>query len=37
VIPATGKVANLRDNLAAGRGALPDADLQRRIAAAVAA
>jgi diketogulonate reductase-like aldo/keto reductase len=36
VIPATGKVANLRDNLAAGRGALPDADLQRRIAAAVA-
>lgn len=36
VIPATGKVANLRDNLAAGRGALPDAELQRRIAAAVA-
>lgn len=36
VIPATGKVANLRDNLAAGRGVLPDADLQRRIAAAVA-
>lgn len=36
VIPATGKVANLRDNLAAGRGALPDTDLQRRIAAAVA-
>lgn len=36
VIPATGKVANLRDNLAAGRGALPDPELQRRIAAAVA-
>ena len=36
VIPATGKVANLRDNLAAGYGALPDAELQRRIAAAVA-
>lgn len=36
VIPATGKVANLRDNLAAGRGLLPDAALQRRIAAAVA-
>ncbi|MEZ5457991.1 MAG: aldo/keto reductase [Steroidobacteraceae bacterium] len=35
VIPATGKVVNLRDNLAAGHGALPDADLQRRIAAAV--
>jgi diketogulonate reductase-like aldo/keto reductase len=37
VIPATGKVENLRDNLAAGRGPLPDADLQQRIAAAVTA
>lgn len=37
VIPATGKVANLRDNLAAGRGPLPDAALQRAIRDAVTA
>jgi diketogulonate reductase-like aldo/keto reductase len=37
VIPATGKVANLRDNLAAGRGPLPDAALQRAIREAVTA
>ena len=35
VIPATGKVANLQDNLAAGRGPLPDAELRRTIAATV--
>lgn len=35
VIPATGKVANMQDNLAAGRGPLPDAPLRRAIAAAV--
>lgn len=35
VIPATGKVANMQDNLAAGRGPLPDAPLRRVIAAAV--
>jgi len=37
VIPATGKLANLRDNLAAGRGRLPDAAQRRAIVAAVAA
>ncbi len=37
VIPATGKVAHLRDNLAAGRGPLPDAALQRAIRDAVTA
>ena len=36
VIPATGKLRNLRDNLAAGRGALPDAAQRSEIAAAVA-
>lgn len=36
VIPATGKLRNLRDNLAAGRGPLPDAAQRREIAAAVA-
>jgi diketogulonate reductase-like aldo/keto reductase len=35
VIPATGKVANLQDNLAAGRDPLPDAELRRTIAATV--
>lgn len=35
VIPATGKVTNLKDNLAAGRGPLPDAELRRTIAATV--
>ncbi|MBU3672521.1 MAG: aldo/keto reductase [Sinobacteraceae bacterium] len=35
VIPATGKMANMQDNLAAGRGALPDAQLRRTIAATV--
>ena len=35
VIPATGKVTNLQDNLAAGRGPLPDAELRRTIAATV--
>ncbi|MFM8517669.1 MAG: aldo/keto reductase [Nevskiaceae bacterium] len=35
VIPATGKVANLQDNLAAGRGRLPDEQLRRTIAATV--
>ncbi len=37
VIPATGKVKNLRDNLAGGRGRLPDAAALRNIAAAVGA
>jgi aryl-alcohol dehydrogenase-like predicted oxidoreductase len=37
VIPATGKLRNLQDNLAAGRGRLPDARLQQLIAAAVTA
>ena len=36
VIPATGKLRNLQDNLAAGRGPLPDAAQLREIAAAVA-
>jgi diketogulonate reductase-like aldo/keto reductase len=36
VIPATGKVRNLEDNLAAGRGPLPDARQCRLIAEAVA-
>lgn len=35
VIPATGKVINLQDNLAAGRGRLPDEQLRRTIAATV--
>jgi aryl-alcohol dehydrogenase-like predicted oxidoreductase len=35
VIPATGKVRNLVDNLAAGQGALPDAKQRARIIAAV--
>lgn len=34
VIPATSKVAHLRDNLGAGRGPLPDAKLRERIVAA---
>lgn len=33
-IPATSRVAHLRDNMAAGRGRLPDEDLRARIAAA---
>src|SRR5690606_16321735 len=33
VIPATGKVRHLEDNLAAGRGRLPDAKARARIAA----
>ncbi|MGD9597907.1 MAG: aldo/keto reductase [Steroidobacteraceae bacterium] len=36
VIPATGKVRNLRDNLAGGRGRLPDATALKKIAAAIA-
>lgn len=36
VIPATGKVRNLQDNLAAGRGPLPDAAQLKQIVAAVA-
>jgi diketogulonate reductase-like aldo/keto reductase len=35
-IPATSKVAHLRDNMRAGHGAMPDEALRRRIAAAVA-
>ena len=35
VIPATGKVRNLVDNLAAGQGALPDAKQRARIIDAV--
>jgi aryl-alcohol dehydrogenase-like predicted oxidoreductase len=35
VIPATGKLANALDNLAAGRGALPDAAQRERIIAAL--
>ena len=35
-IPATSKVAHLRDNMQAGRGRMPDAALRRRIADAVA-
>jgi diketogulonate reductase-like aldo/keto reductase len=35
VIPATGKVANMLDNLAAGRGRLPDAKQRALISAAV--
>jgi aryl-alcohol dehydrogenase-like predicted oxidoreductase len=37
VIPATGKVKHMQDNLAAGRGRLPDAKQRQQIAAAVAA
>lgn len=37
VIPATGKVANQRDNLAAGRGRLPDASQRMRIVEALKA
>lgn len=37
VIPATGKVRNLRDNLAGGRGRMPDARLRRAIVEAVTA
>lgn len=37
VIPATGKLRNLRDNLAAGRGRLPDERQRRAIREAVAA
>ncbi|MGE0580829.1 MAG: aldo/keto reductase [Steroidobacteraceae bacterium] len=37
VIPATGKVKNQRDNLAGGRGRLPDAAALRKIVAAVSA
>ncbi len=37
VIPATGKIRNLRDNLAGGRGRLPDAKLRKAIVEAVAA
>ncbi|MCD9030492.1 aldo/keto reductase [Luteimonas sp. Y-2-2-4F] len=33
VLPGTTKLANLEDNLGAGRGALPDADARRRIEA----
>lgn len=36
VIPASAKPANMADNMAAGRGALPDAELRERIAAALA-
>jgi aryl-alcohol dehydrogenase-like predicted oxidoreductase len=35
VIPATGKIKNLADNLAAGMGALPDAKQRAQIIAAV--
>lgn len=35
VIPATGKVAHMRDNLAAGRGRLPDEAQRRQIVAAL--
>jgi aryl-alcohol dehydrogenase-like predicted oxidoreductase len=35
VIPATGKVTNQRDNLAAGRGRLPDASQRKRIVEAL--
>jgi diketogulonate reductase-like aldo/keto reductase len=35
VIPASAKAANMRDNMAAGFGVLPDAALRERIAAAV--
>jgi aryl-alcohol dehydrogenase-like predicted oxidoreductase len=31
-IPATSKVAHLRDNMAAGLGRLPDEDFRKRIA-----
>ena len=34
-IPATSKAAHLRDNIAAGRGRMPSAELRARIAAAV--
>jgi hypothetical protein len=37
VIPATGKLRNLQDNLAAGRGRLPDARLRQLIIEAVRA
>ncbi|MCW5573899.1 MAG: aldo/keto reductase [Steroidobacteraceae bacterium] len=37
VIPATGKARNMRDNLAAGRGRLPDAAQRQRIVEAVSA
>lgn len=37
VIPATGKVQHLRDNLAAGRGRLPDAAALAKIVAALSA
>jgi diketogulonate reductase-like aldo/keto reductase len=35
VIPATSKVEHLRDNMAAGRGRMPDEALRKRIAAAI--
>lgn len=37
VIPATGRVRNVRDNLAAGRGRLPDAAQRKRIVEALTA
>jgi aryl-alcohol dehydrogenase-like predicted oxidoreductase len=37
VIPATSRVDHVRQNLAAGRGPLPDAALRRRIAEHIAA
>jgi len=37
VIPASAKPANMRDNMLAGRGELPDAALRERIAAELAA
>jgi len=37
IIPATASVAHLKDNLAGGRGRLPDAALRERIAAALRA
>jgi aryl-alcohol dehydrogenase-like predicted oxidoreductase len=36
VIPASAKAANMRDNMAAGRGPLPDEELRQRIAAELA-
>jgi hypothetical protein len=35
VIPATGKIRNLVDNLSAGMGALPDAKQRAQIVAAI--
>jgi diketogulonate reductase-like aldo/keto reductase len=36
VIPGTGRPEHMRDNVRAGMGRMPDADLRRRMAASIA-